>query len=117
VFGRDRDVGDSGHLTQAFQVVDDGLDGSRQDVRRAIEVGWIEVLRTISRSPASSRTRDAFSASASMVHVAGSPFVSKLTMSASRAANERIRGPLPPTTIGGCGRWTGFGRPTSPSSG
>lgn len=33
----------------------------------------------------------------------------KPTMSASRAAKRRIRGPPPPMMIGGCGRWTGVG--------
>ena len=84
---------------------------------------WIS--RSSNRSPAASRTHASFWSVASRFidgAVAGSSATPLCrlalmpTMSASRAASESTRFPPPPMMIGGCGRCTGFGSPSRPST-
>ena len=72
------------------------------------------------RSPAACFTHASFSSARSAVPSCptsaltspGARFGLIPTMSASRAAMDSIRFPPAPMRIGGCGFWTGFGKPS-----
>src|SRR5271163_2807909 len=84
-----------------------------------VKYGELSTSRSPKRSPAASRTKPirrpaTACGSRPSASRATNGTLEMLTMSASRPASERTRGPPPPIMIGGCGCCTGRGRPPYP---